>query len=460
MTVKMLIMKQYISRVGLVLMLGVTAMLSAGAQNLQSAYFDDNYMYRFQANPAFGNEGHGFVAMPGLGNLNVTTSGTVGLKHIIYNINGETTTLLNPGISASKALDGMKDHNRLGLDLRETILAFGFKAFHGYNTVSVSARSSASLGFPKSIIRLAKEGLTNDVYDLSHLGGTGRAWAEVALNHSHQVNKQLRVGGTFKVLVGVAAVDANVKTANLKLYQDNYILEADAQMHASIKGASFEADYNKDTHRDYVNGMNVDDFGPINGYGAAIDLGAVYTLDKDWEFSLAFTDLGFIKWKNNITATTNGLQYVQTDDYSFNVDNNDSWDKFSDNLSNLYQLEDKGDTGGRTTGIGATMSAGAQYTLPVYRHLKFGLLNTTRINGKYSWTEFRLSATVEPVKVLSMGVNVAMGTFGPAFGALLDLKCPGFNLFLGTDCIPGKLAKQGVPLNSNMNVNLGLNFPF
>lgn len=453
-------MKHNISRTVAAAALAIASITLLNAQNLQSGYFDDNYLYRFQANPAFGNEGHGFVSMPGLGNLNVTTDGTVGLKHIFYNIKGETTTLLNPGISASKALGGMKDHNRLGVDLRETILAVGFKGFHGYNTISISARSSASLGFPKSIVRLAKEGLTNDVYDLSHFGGTGRAWAEIALNHSHNINKQLRIGATLKVLVGVAAFDANVKQANLRLYDDNYILEADAQMHASIKGATFEHGYNHDTNREYVNGLQVDDFNPINGYGAAVDLGAVYTLNKDWEFSLAFTDLGLIKWKNNLTATTDGLQSVQTDDYSFNVDNNDSWDKFSDNLSKLYQLEDKGDTGGRTTGIGATMSAGAQYTLPVYRRLKFGLQNTTRINGKYSWTEFRLSATVEPVKVLSLGVNAGVGTFGAAFGALFNLKCPGFNLFVATDCIPGKLAKQGVPLNSNMNVNLGLNFPF
>ncbi|MDE6154041.1 MAG: hypothetical protein K2G21_07855 [Muribaculaceae bacterium] len=437
-----------------------TAATGVSAQNLQSAYFDDNYLYRFQSNPAFGNEGTGFVAMPGLGNLNIGTNGTIGLNQIFYNVNGETTTLLNPNISASEALGGMKDHSRLGVDLRETILAFGFKAFKGYNTISVSARTSASIGLPKEIVRMAKEGLSNDTYDLSNLGGTGRAWAEVALNHSHQINKQLRVGATLKVLVGVASFDARVNTANFHLNQDNYIGEVDAEMHASIKNFAWQTDYNDRTRRNYVNGADLDGFSPINGMGAAIDLGAVYTLNKDWEFSLAFTDLGFINWKNDVVATTNGLQSVETDSFSFNVDNNDSWDKFRDNLSMLYELEDKGDMGSRTTGIGATMTAGAQYSLPVYRRLKFGLMNTTRINGDFSWTEFRLSANIEPVKILSAGVNVGMGTFGASFGGIVNLKAPGFNLFVATDCMPGKLAKQGVPLNSNLNVNLGINFPF
>lgn len=217
-----------------------TAATGVSAQNLQSAYFDDNYLYRFQSNPAFGNEGTGFVAMPGLGNLNIGTNGTIGLNQIFYNVNGETTTLLNPNISASEALGGMKDHSRLGVDLRETILAFGFKAFKGYNTISVSARTSASIGLPKEIVRMAKEGLSNDTYDLSNLGGTGRAWAEVALNHSHQINKQLRVGATLKVLVGVASFDARVNTANFHLNQDNYIGEVDAEMHASIKNFAWQ----------------------------------------------------------------------------------------------------------------------------------------------------------------------------------------------------------------------------
>ncbi len=445
--------------IGCAIVLTVPAVASY-AQNLQSAYFDDNYMYRYQANPAFANEGKGFVAMLGLGNLNVSTNGTIGLNHIFYNVNGETTTLLNPALSANKVLSGMKEHSRLGVDLRETILAVGFKAFKGYNTITIGARASVGVGLPKEIIRMAKEGLTNDTYDLSNLGATGRAWAEIAFQHSHRINNRIQVGGAVKFLAGVGAVDARVKTANLHLYEDHYVGEVDAELNGSVKGMRYETKYNDNTHRDYVNGIKLDDFNPYNGFGVAFDLGGVYTLNKDWEFSLAFTDLGFIAWSENSLATTDGLQTADTDTFAFNVDNNDSWDKFTDNLTYLYQLEDKGNTGGRTTGIGATMSAGAQYTLPVYNRLKFGLLNTTRINGDFSWTEFRLSANVEPVKCFSAGVNVGMGTFGASFGWIINVKTTGFNLFLASDHTPGKLAKQYAPLNSNLNLNFGINFPF
>ena len=178
----------------------------------------------------------------------------------------------------------------------------------------------------------------------------------------------------------------------------------------------------------------------MSGVGMAVDLGAVYKLNDDWEFSASVLDLGFISWNNTHVASTNGKQQVVTDEYSFNVDNNDTWDKFKDNLSMLYQLEDMGDTGSRTTGIGATVNVGAQYTLPVYRHVRY--------------------ANTEPVKCLSAGANFGVGTFGPSFGWIVNVKVPGFNFFVASDHTPGKLAKQGVPLNSNVNVNMGLNFPF
>ena len=81
--------------------------------------------------------------------------------------------------------------------------------------------------------------------------------------------------------------------------------------------------------------------------------------------------------------------------------------------------------------------------------------------GGYSWTEFRLSANVMPVKYVSASANLVCGTYGVGFGWLLNVTSgKGFNLFLGMDRVPGKLTKQHVPLNSNFNVNFGINFPF
>lgn len=68
----------------------------------------------------------------------------------------------------------------------------------------------------------------------------------------------------------------------------------DAELQGSLKNLKYKTKYNEDTHRDYVNGVEVEDFSPVSGYGAAVDLGAVYRLNDDWEFSASLLDLGFI----------------------------------------------------------------------------------------------------------------------------------------------------------------------
>lgn len=128
-------------------------------------------------------------------------------------------------------------------------------------------------------------------------------------------------------------------------------------------------------------------------------------------------------------------------------------------ISLRYELDDMGDTGGKTRMLGATMNLGVEYTLPVYRKLTFGLLNTTRIQGEYTWTDFRLSANVAPVKCFDASVNMSAGTYGVGFGWLLNFHTKGFNMFLGMDRTLGKVTKQFVPLSSNGSVNIGINFP-
>ncbi len=434
------------------------------AQNTESAYFNDEYMYRFKMNPAIGNN-RGFVAFPALGNLDIALSGTAKVKDFIYNVNGRTTTFLNPQVSTSKFLNSLGSNSRLGTTINAGILSAGFKAFGGYNTVNISTRADVNLNLPKELFRLMKQGLQNDTYDISDMRANASAWAEIGLGHSRNINKRLRIGATLKILVGGANVDAKFNKAHLALGTENWQAVTNATINASVKGLAYKTDINSHTGHEYVSGADIDGTG-INGFGTAFDLGAVYRLNKDWAFSASILDLGFISWSNNMVASTNGTQTFETDRYSFNVDNDkpnnfsDELDKMKDQLSALYELNNMGNLGSRTTALAATLNLGAEYTFPLYRKLTFGALSTTRINGNFTWTDFRLSANVAPSKVFSASAAAAYGTFGFSFGWILNVHVTGFNLFLATDHTPGKTAKQGIPLSSNANINFGLNIPF
>ncbi len=442
--------------------------LTASAQqNTYSGYFLDGYTYRYQLNPALADSAN-FVSFPALGNLNIGMNGNLHLKNVLYNVDGRTSLFTNPAISASEVMKHIKDANKIGFQTKIGILSGGFRAWGGYNTVSINAVANADVSVPGSLFSLLKEGVQNTTYDITNLRASANAYAEIAFGHSRDLGKYvpgLKAGVAVKFLIGAGNVDAYLNKAHLTLGENEWIGTTNADIYASVKGLTYKTKYSKNTRRDYVNGAEIDGFG-LNGFGLGFDLGASYRLNKDWEFSVAVLDLGFISYGDTQYASTNGDRSVNTDKYTFNPDDDaensfsNEWKRLRDDVSELYQLDDMGNIGNRTRALAATLNFAAQYTFPLYRNLTFGLLNSTRIHGMFTSTQFRLSANVAPVKCFSAGVNVAAGTYGTSFGWMLNVHPKGFNLFFGMDHTLGKLAKQGVPLSSNAELNFGINFPF
>lgn len=441
---------------------GVIAMtsLAAGAQS-RSAYFLDNYLYNYQHNPAMGRDSlaKGEVAMPGLGNLNVGVGANVGLRDFVFKTpDGRLTTFMNPSVDASKFMKGIKNHNRVGIELREQILGFGFKGMGGYNHVSINAVADVQARVPGTLFSFLKEGVTNKTYDIGQVHMNARTYAELALNHSHSLDKflpGLRVGGTFKLLFGLGNADVNLERADLMLGQDAWRAVTNGSAHFNVNGLRCKT--NSDGNLD---GFEMDGF-KLGGFGMAIDLGATYRLNKDWDFALAFNDIGFINWNSDIKCGTEGERTFTTSDYKINPDNfEDSFDAMTDALEDLYQLKVRDGNSSRCRAIAGTMKASARYTLPQYRRLSFGLLNTTHMQKRYAWTEFRLSANVTPVDWLGVSCSYGLGSFGSSFGWMLNIAPKGFNFFVGMDHTFGKLAKQGIPLNLDGQFSMGINFPF
>lgn len=451
-------LKSFISAAAMAL----TVAAPAAAQS-RSAYFLDNYAYNYQLNPAMATEhSKGDFSFPGLGGLNLGTMSNVGLNAFIYNTpDGRTTTFLNPDIPASEVMGRIKDRNRIGLEVHENIINVGFRGIGGYNHISISAVANMQARIPGALVSFMKEGITNRNYEIGRLDAHADAYAEIALNHSHDIKAVpgLRVGATVKLLVGVGNADVHMDRADIELGENSWNAVTSGYAKVNLKNFRWEYDTN-DAGKPYVNGADLESFSAPNGYGVAFDLGATYKFKKDWKFALAFNDIGFINWKTTAVATTDGERTFRSNDYALDpTDFDPSWDAMKDDLMKLYQVNGTDDTGSNSRALAATMNASVEYTLPVYRKLSFGLLNTTRMAHHFAWTEFRLSANYTPVKWFGMGVNYGLGTFGSSFGWIVNVAPSGFNLYFGMDRTLGKLAKQGVPLNGKAQFSFGINFP-
>ena len=456
--------------------LGLLSMCSlhAMAQQLNSAYFTNDYKFRHTMNPAYGNE-QNYVSMPGFGNVNVSTMGNFGYEDVIFDnpmfpstSKDRLTTFMNPYISTADALKGFNsgDNKILG-DVSITVLSAGFKGFGGYNTIELNARTSFGMSMPYELFEFAKN-TGNRTYNIGNISANGQAFAELAFGHSRQINEKLRVGAKVKLLFGAGRGDVNIDNVKADLAADDkWTVSGHAKSEVSVKGFTYkteEKEYKEEgrgTYQ-YVNDVDVDGAG-LGGFGLAFDLGGVYKINNDFTVSAALLDLGFIKWSNNMVAVNGGEEFVFSGfhDVAVNEDRGGSTlsmqgDKYSDQLADFANLQDKGDEGGRTTGIGATLNLGCEYTLPVYRKITFGVLSSTRFRGDYSWTEARVSANWTPLKWIDGGVNMAFGSYRNSFGWVLNFHPKGYNFYVGMDHTLGKVSKEFIPLNSNAAVSVGM----
>lgn len=447
---------------------------SAAAQTINSAYFTEDYKFRHMLNPAFGNE-QNYVSIPALGNISVNTHGNFGYRDVIMSnpmypslSSKKMTTFLNPYISAEDALSGFSTgNNRITGDVSLTILSAGFKAFGGYNTIEINSRTTTGVSLPYELFEFAKN-TGNHSYDIGDINAHAQSFAEIAFGHSRQINDKLRLGAKLKVLVGLGRADVKMRNMKADLTaEDKWTITGEATADVSMKGFSYvseEKEYNIEGSGIYerVNDVDLDGVG-VGGFGMAIDLGGVYEINEDWTVSASVLDLGFISWTNDMLAENRSKSFVfngfhdvsVTSDRGEEIDT--KVDRYGDQLADFANLTDMDDKGGRSTGIGATINVGVEYTLPVYRKVSFGALCTSRINGAYSWTEGRLSANYAPLNWLDGGVSFAVNSFTTSMGWVLNLHPKGYNFFIGMDHILGKTSKEMIPLSSNASLTVGMN---
>lgn len=471
--------------------------IAAQTQNIRSTYFLKGATYRHELNPAFMGE-RGYVSLPGLGNLTVGGQSTAGVGDILYpRANGDLTTFMNAEVSSKEFLDNMPRRFKFGANLDETLLSVGFYAWGGFNTFGLSVKSNTNVYMPKELFRFMKNGVDSPEgshYQVDNINITSTNYAEIAFGHARQLDEQWTVGAKMKFLVGLGKLTARIDRLDITAGQDKWLVTpSGAEMYASAKGLltptkgetkNYEdSDYqtNEDGSRTLKPGTEQqfsyddidyddDNIGPT-GFGLAFDFGASYKLNDEWSFSAAVLDLGFISWKNTVKGTMkNTFEFDGFDEIAIDSPLGDDdpksldtqIDELGDDLSDLAKFSKEGEGLKRTTALAATINLGAEYTLPMYDRLRFGLLSSTRIQGRHSWTEARLSANVAPISWFEAAVDYAVSNFGSTAGLLLNFHPRGFNFFLGADMPIGKYSKKYyAPINRAMaNVSLGINFTF
>lgn len=466
-------MRQFIKNISAIIFFAAVT-IYAGAQDLRTGYFLQSSTFRHQINPALLDQAY---VTAFLGQINVGTTGNVGLKDFVFKTNGNSpynlTTFMSPTVGVSQFLDGINKNNRINVSLNYNLASVAFRSFGGINLVEMNVRSYSSVRLPYDLFDFMKEAGAKEHYNIKDMGARTKSYIELAFGHSRKIDDNWTIGAKVKLLFGLAYADLDVNNMDITMNGDNWIINTDAKIDAAILDSKFKYSNSQDA-KNTKDGMKkvkgLDDVSfSLPGFGLGMDLGATYKMPsvEGLTLSASLTDLGFITWSKTNVGVSQGS-------YTFDGFNNpiyvngtnngtnklkDQSDALGDDLEKMFSVYDQGRKS-KTTALAATFNLGAEYVMPFYDKLSAGFLWTDRFDGLYSWHQGMLSANVRPLKWFDCALNTAVSTTGWTCGGMLSLHAKHFNFYIGADQFIGKVGKQFIPLNSmNSNFCMGMTIP-
>ena len=139
----------------LIISLAAFSAISAAAQEApRTAYFLDGYSYRHELNPAFAGE-RNYISIPALANIDLSLFSNVGVNTFLYKTQPgsqyKLTTFMSPTVDANTFLNKLGNNNHINGNFDFTLLSTGFRAFKGFNTITIGVNAGMGVDLPKDL---------------------------------------------------------------------------------------------------------------------------------------------------------------------------------------------------------------------------------------------------------------------------------------------------------------------
>lgn len=433
------------------------ALLFAGSLSAQNptAYFMEGSTFRSQLNPAFAPL-RGYVNIPGVGSLNISTNGNISLDKVFFPRNGKLVTLIDSSVLSADALSGLKTRNQLGTDTYVNLIGFGAYTKNGKSfwSFGLNLRASTEVNLPYALFDFVKNGHEGSIRDI---GVAADSYLEAAFSYSFPLlDDRLYIGVRGKFLAGAARGRLSFDRFDISLQDDRWAVDAAGSLDISASGLTATTKENSAGEQIYrFDDIDLQPTSPA-GYGFAVDLGATYDILPDLQASLAVNDLGFISWSkgSNLSGiSSKSLEFTGTTVEGDNISQQPDFDL------DVFEFR-KSEATASTRSLRASMNAGLEYRMWQNR-ASVGVLYSLRFWEYKTLHNITGAVNFRPIYWFQLtGSYSVIGSRGGAFGLALNL-CPSWiNLFIATDILTAKHTPQWVPIKqSAMNVTLGLGIP-
>ncbi len=372
------------------------ALGSLQSQSGQVLYFMD-LPQSTTLNPAFKPTGRTYIGLPLVSDISVRLDNNFLRFSDLFSggiISDSTLTFVEGGRWPEQFISRLGRNNLLDAQGDVRLLGVAFTINDNIRlSFDISSHATMGLNLPGEMLRLGLEGndsFAGQTIDLSSFRLGMALYNEMGLGASFYSGDNLRVGGRIKVLSGIASGHLQNRVSNLTVNSD--------QTHTATADVGFivSAPMRFTTEDDgLVHGIEFDEErfdspGNVLSYlftmanpGAGIDLGAEYRFSEMLTVSAALRDLGFIRWKRDLsrltiddTFTFNGL--TMQDVYNGSVEFFDEFLNWTiDSIQEAMLLDHSPDP--YTTGLPASFIAGAAFS-PV-SFFTAGLVSQTRFVG-------------------------------------------------------------------------------
>ncbi|HSL86060.1 MAG TPA: DUF5723 family protein, partial [Bacteroidales bacterium] len=309
-------------------------------------------------------------------------------------------------------------------------------------------RAEGNFVLPGDLLRLGLKGNEQFVgrsIDLSSFRADIRAYNELGFGLSRDITNRLRIGVKGKLLFGIATGSVDNKSLGITVNEDySHTLDADLTLNISGPVTVYTSQDNR------IDSIKLDDerfdsSGNVIGFltnrkntGLGIDLGAEYRVTSRLTLSASVTDLGYIRWKSDITNLRAESRFEFSGLNMLDVFNGtktfeELGKEMLDSLKNSLYVTDTSKP--FTTYLSTGFSAGGRYNLT--RSFSLGLLSYTRITGRQIREALTLSANLNLGNALSTTLSyTASNNRYDNLGAGVAFRAGIFQFYCIADRIP------------------------